>query len=51
MGLMILLGNFPDRGEYFLIESSLYKLIFQSKAPKAEEFSDWVTDDVLPQIR
>jgi prophage antirepressor-like protein len=48
---MIPLRNFPTGVNIFLIESSLYKLIFQSKAPKAEEFSDWVTDDVLPQIR
>lgn len=31
-----------NRGEFFLTESGLYKLIFSSRVPKAEEFSDWV---------
>ena len=32
-------------------ESNLYKLIFQSRKPQAERFSNWVTDEVLPSIR
>lgn len=40
-----------NRGELFLTESGLYKLIFKSNKPKAEEFANWVTDEVLPTIR
>jgi prophage antirepressor-like protein len=43
--------TFNVNGEWFLTESGLYKLIFKSRAPKAEEFSDWVADEVLPSIR
>lgn len=32
-------------------EAGLYKLIFKSDMPNAEEFSDWVSEDVLPSIR
>lgn len=32
-------------------EPGLYKLILKSTLPQAEEFSDWVTDEVLPSIR
>jgi prophage antirepressor-like protein len=32
-------------------ESGLYRLIFQSRKPEAEKFTDWVTGEVLPQIR
>lgn len=32
-------------------ESGLYRLILRSDKPEAEAFQDWVTDDVLPQIR
>lgn len=35
----------------FINESNLYKLIFQSRKPEAEKFSDWVTEDVVPSIR
>ena len=35
----------------FINESNLYKLIFQSRKPKAEKFADWVTSEVLPAIR
>ncbi len=35
----------------FINESNLYKLIFQSRKPQAERFTDWVTDEVLPSIR
>jgi len=38
-------------GENFLTESGVYKLIFKSKKAEAERFQDWVTDEVLPQIR
>lgn len=35
----------------FINESNLYKLIFKSRKPQAEEFTDWVTSEVLPRIR
>lgn len=35
----------------FINESNLYKVIFQSRKPEAEKFTDWVTSEVLPQIR
>ena len=40
-----------NTGENFLTESGVYKLIFKSKKAEAERFQDWVTDEVLPQIR
>lgn len=35
----------------FIQESDLYRLIFSSKLPNAEKFTDWVTGEVLPSIR
>lgn len=35
----------------YIDESNLYKTIFQSRKPSAEQFTDWVTDEVLPSIR
>ena len=35
----------------FINESNLYKVIFQSRKLEAEEFTDWVTGEVLPSIR
>lgn len=35
----------------FINESNLYKLIFQSRKAQAEEFTEWVTSEVLPSIR
>lgn len=35
----------------FINESNLYKVIFQSRKPEAERFTDWVTSEVLPSIR
>ena len=40
-----------NTGENFLTESGVYKLIFKSKKKEAEKFQDWVSDEVLPQIR
>lgn len=40
-----------NTGENFLTESGVYKLIFKSRKPNAEAFTDWVTDEVLPSIR
>lgn len=35
----------------FIPESDLYRLVFSSKLPTAEKFTDWVTEEVLPAIR
>ena len=35
----------------FIDESNLYKVIFQSRKESAERFTDWVTSEVLPEIR
>lgn len=32
-------------------EPGLYKLVFQSRKPEAEKFTDWITSEVIPQIR
>lgn len=32
-------------------ESDMFRLIMRSNLPKAEEFQDWVVEDVLPSIR
>ena len=40
-----------NRGEKFLTESGVYKLIFKSDKKEAEKFQDWVTDEVLSNIR
>lgn len=44
------IGKLANRGENFLTESGVYKLIFKSDKKAAEKFQDWVTDEVLPQI-
>jgi prophage antirepressor-like protein len=35
----------------FIDEGNLYRLITNSKLPKAEEFEEWVFEEVLPSIR
>lgn len=35
----------------FINESNLYKVIFQSRKPQAEQFTEWVTSEVLPTLR
>lgn len=35
----------------FIPESDLYRLVFSSKLPTAEKFTDWVTSEVLPTLR
>lgn len=32
-------------------EGNLYRVIFQSRKPEAERFTDWVTEEVLPSLR
>jgi prophage antirepressor-like protein len=44
----------PKQGGGFLTiipESDLYRLVFRSKLKAAEEFTDWVVEQVLPEIR
>lgn len=43
--------NLNNRGELFLTEAGLYRLILRSNKPEAEKFSKWVTKEVLPSIR
>lgn len=35
----------------YIPESDVYRLVFSSKLPNAEAFTDWVTEEVLPTIR
>lgn len=35
----------------FIPESDLYRLVFGSKLPSAEKFTDWVTREILPSVR
>lgn len=43
--------NLNNKGERFITESGVYKMIFASRSEGALKFQDWVTDEVLPQIR
>lgn len=51
----VLKRNTPTNGGVqemsFIPESDLYRLVFRSKLPSAERFTDWVTSEVLPSIR
>lgn len=40
-----------NRDVLFVNESGLYKLVFTSRKPEAEKFTEWVTSEVLPSIR
>ncbi|MCD3330995.1 Bro-N domain-containing protein [Clostridium botulinum] len=44
------LGHFPN-GLNLLTEAGVYKLVFKSRKPNAEDFTDWISEDVLPTIR
>lgn len=39
-----------NTGEKFITESGVYKLVFKSRKPNSEAFTNWVTDTVLPTI-
>lgn len=45
------LTNGGEQELLFIPESDLYRLVFGSKLPSAEKFTDWVTGEVLPTIR
>ena len=51
----VLKRNIPTNGGEqemsFIPESDLYRLVFRSKLPGAEKFTDWVASEVLPSIR
>ena len=40
-----------DQVTKILPESDVYRLVMRSKMPKAEDFQDWIVEDVLPKIR
>lgn len=35
----------------YIPESDVYRLVMRSKLPQAEQFQDWVCDEILPSIR
>jgi prophage antirepressor-like protein len=35
----------------FINESAVYKMAFRSRKPEAEQFTDWIAGEVIPQIR
>lgn len=43
------LGRYQDKK--FIDEGNLYRLITKSKLPQAEQFEEWVFEDVLPTLR
>lgn len=45
------LTNGGKQLQNFIDEPNFYKLVFGSKMDKAEEFQDWVCEEVLPTIR
>lgn len=46
-----ILMKIHNRGQLFVSEAGLYRLILASRTKNAEKFSKWVTMDVLPAIR
>lgn len=40
-----------NQNKKFIDEGNLYRLITKSKLPQAEQFEEWVFEDVLPSIR
>ncbi|OFV21537.1 phage antirepressor KilAC domain-containing protein [Staphylococcus sp. HMSC14C01] len=45
------LSNGGVQSKKFIDEGNLYRLITRSKLPQADEFEEWVFEDVLPSIR
>lgn len=43
--------SFGEKDTNFLNEAGLYRLVFRSNKPKAEQFANWVCEEVLPAIR
>ena len=46
-----ILTNGGNQEVSFIPEADIYRLIFGSKLPQAQEFQDWVCEEVLPSIR
>lgn len=47
-------SNFQNphpKGEYFILEPDVYRLITKSTKPEAERFEKWLFEEVLPSIR
>ena len=52
----VVLNDIMDRlgrrqSALFISEGNLYRAVFQSRKPKAEEFTDWIAEDVIPTLR
>ena len=52
----VVLNDITDRlgrkqSALFISEGNLYRAVFQSRKPKAEEFTDWIAEDVIPTLR
>nr|WP_278997178.1 phage antirepressor KilAC domain-containing protein [Prevotella disiens] len=51
----IVITDTPTRGGMqqmiFVNEGNLYRCVFQSRKPDAEQFQDWICEDVIPTIR
>ena len=45
------LSNGGTQKQKFIDEGNLYRLITKSKLPQAEQFEEWVFEDVLPTLR
>lgn len=45
------LSNGGKQNKKFIDEGNLYRLISNSKLPQAEQFEEWVFDEVIPKIR
>jgi len=43
--------SIPFSGKWFITESGLYKLVMRSEKPEAEEFQNWICDEVIPSVR
>ena len=50
-GALTAIRKLNNAGEKFLTESGVYKLVFKSRKPEAEKFTDWIAEEVLPSIR
>ena len=45
------LTNGGEQKMVFINEANLYKCVFQSRKEEAEQFQDWICEEVLPSIR
>lgn len=43
--------QFGDKEMNVISEAGVYKLVFTSRKPEAEKFTDWVASEVIPSIR